>query len=83
MTLIFNDIALLKHLKVKAIKCFFILHICFFYSASSFADNSKLNLLSLPAGFEISIFAENISTPRQITEGSEYIFTASGSKGQI
>ena len=83
MTLIFNDIALLKDLKAKTIKCFFILHICLFYSASSFADNSKLNLLSLPAGFEISIFAENISTPRQITEGSEYIFTASGSKGQI
>ena len=83
MTTIFNDIALSKDLKVKAIKCFFIIQIFLFHSAYSFADDSKLNLLSVPNGFEISIFAENISSPRQITEGSEYIFTASGSAGQI
>ncbi|MDG1712626.1 MAG: hypothetical protein P8H21_02075 [Woeseiaceae bacterium] len=83
MTTSFNDIALSKHLKLNAIKCVFIILIFLFHSAYSFADNSKLNLLSVPPGFEISIFAENISSPRQITEGSEYIFTASGSAGQI
>ena len=35
--------------------------------------SSELDLLNTPDGFEISIFAENISSPRQITEGSEYI----------
>ena len=83
MTTIFNDIALSKDLKVKAIKCFFIIQIFLFHSAYSFAEDSNLNLLSVPNGFEISIFAENISSARQITEGSKYIVAASGSAGQI
>ena len=66
MTSIFNDITLSKDLKVIAIKCFFIVQIFLFHSAYSFADDSKLNLLSVPNGFEISIFAENISSPRQL-----------------
>ena len=47
------------------------------------AENSNLKLLSVPENFKIEIFAEDISSPRQMAEGAEYIFTASGSKGQI
>ena len=47
------------------------------------AENSNLKLLSVPENFKIEIFAEDISSPRQMAEGEEYIFTASGSKGQI
>ena len=36
--------------------------------ASSLVHSNNINDLSLPTGFEISIFADNLESPRQITE---------------
>lgn len=41
------------------------------------------NLLIAPKNFKIEIFADNIKSPRQITQGNKYIFTASGPMGEI
>jgi len=63
-------------------------NVLFLYIILSFplilnADRSNLDLLSAPENFQIEIFAEDIASPRQITEGSQYIFTASGPEGEI
>ena len=58
-------------------------YLLLFYGIFTLNLSSDISLLSVPDGFSIKIYADNISSPRQITEGSEYIFTASGSKGEI
>ena len=58
-------------------------YLLLFYGIFTLNLSSDISLLSVPDGFSIKIYADNISSPRQITEGSEYIFTASGSEGQI
>ena len=58
-------------LDLKLVLYVFIISLIFFFSLFINA-NSNLNKLTLPQGFEISIYADNLDSPRQITE------TASG-----
>ena len=46
---------------------------------SSFIYSNKLDSLNLPSGFEITIFADNLESPRQITETNDG-FIVVGSK---
>tara|TARA_B100000482_G_C12613657_1_gene300217 strand:+ start:4997 stop:6130 length:1134 start_codon:yes stop_codon:yes gene_type:complete len=55
----------------------------FFFLTLELSSNSMISNLKIPNGFKIDIFAEGIKSPRQIAEGSLYIFTASGAKGEI
>ena len=43
--------------------------------------NSELNKLNIPAGFEISIFADNLESPRQIAETDNGYVIAGSKKG--
>ena len=63
----------------------YVLIICIFFISSNQleAQNEKLSLLKVPDGFSIEIFAEDIHSPRQITQGKKYIYTASGPMGEI
>ena len=63
----------------------YVLLICIFFISihDLEAQDEKLSLLNLPKGFSIDIFADNINSPRQITEGKKYIYTASGPMGEI
>ena len=58
-------------LDLKLVLYVFIISLIYFFSFLINA-NSNLNKLTLPQGFEISIYADNLDSPRQITE------TASG-----
>ena len=58
-------------LDLKLILYAFIISVIYFFSFLVYA-NADLNKLTLPPGFEISIYADNLDSPRQITE------TASG-----
>ena len=50
--------------RIKHLLIFSFIHFFSFYShANSFLDN-----LNIPTGFEISIFADELNSPRQITE---------------
>ena len=51
-----------------------------FFSFSSFAD-VKLKDLVAPSGFEITIFADNLNTPRQITETVQGYVIVGSKKG--
>ena len=51
----------------KLVKSVFIIYLIYFFSFFISAD-SNLTKLSLPKGFEISIFADGLESPRQITE---------------
>ena len=51
----------------KLVKSVFIIYLIYFFSFFINAD-SNLTKLSLPKGFEISIFADGLESPRQITE---------------
>ena len=64
-------------------KSVLILYILLILSITSHAGESKVDLLNAPENFNIQIFAENIPSPRQITEGNGYFFTASGPEGEI
>ena len=70
-----------KHNLIK--KYVLIICIIFISSNNIEAQNEKISLLTAPAGFSIEIFAEDIKSPRQITEGKKYIYTASGPMGEI
>ena len=63
----------------------YVLIICIIFISSNNieAQNEKLSLLTAPEGFSIEIFAEDIKSPRQMTEGKKYIYTASGPMGEI
>ena len=63
----------------------YVLIICIIFISSNNieAQNEKISLLTAPAGFSIEIFAEDIKSPRQMTEGKKYIYTASGPMGEI
>lgn len=55
----------------------------FLSSGINFLQSSELKL-SVPFGFEISTFAENIDTPRQMAEGERgFIFVGSRRSGEI
>jgi glucose/arabinose dehydrogenase len=73
----------LARLHSSCIKYLTIIHVLISFPAISYAEDSKLDLLSVPDNFNIELFAENIPSPRQITEGLQYIFTASGPEGEI
>ena len=52
------------------------------YTFSVFVNaNSELNKLNIPAGFEISIFADNLESPRQIAETDNGYVIAGSKKG--
>ncbi len=51
----------------KLVKSVFIIYLIYFFSFFINAD-SNLTKLSLPKGFKISIFADGLESPRQITE---------------
>ena len=59
-------------------KIIFILVI--FLSQFISSDVSKLNV---PEGFEISVFNNEITNPRQMVEGDDYIFVGSRSAGNV
>ena len=48
-----------KHISIISFTCFF----SFFVSA-----DRNIDKLNIPEGFEVSIFADELETPRQITE---------------
>ena len=58
-------------------KSVLILYILLILPITSYAIESKVDLLNAPENFNIQIFAENIPSPRQITEGNGYLFSAS------
>ncbi|MFL2726100.1 MAG: PQQ-dependent sugar dehydrogenase [Gammaproteobacteria bacterium] len=60
-----------------------IICIIFISSNNIEAQNEKISLLTAPAGFSIEIFAEDIKSPRQMSEGMKYIYVASGPMGEI
>ena len=61
-------------------KCFFIIHLfLLFFSSVIFAN---YNDLITPKGFKAELYTSDISAPRQMVEGKEYIFVG-GIKGQI
>tara|TARA_Y100000768_G_scaffold388903_1_gene388528 strand:- start:6227 stop:7375 length:1149 start_codon:yes stop_codon:yes gene_type:complete len=55
------------YIELKLIKCVFIISLIYFFSFFINAE-SNIEKLSLPKGFEISIFADELESPRQITE---------------
>ncbi len=59
---------------------FFILFNIYFISLFINA-NSDLDKLTLPSGFEISIFADNLDSPRQISETDDGYIIAGSKKG--
>ena len=59
---------------------FFILFNIYFISLFINA-NSDLDKLNLPSGFEISIFADNLDSPRQISETDDGYIIAGSKKG--
>ena len=71
----------IKHNLLK--KYVFLLGIFIIFNTQLAAKEKQLSLLNLPAGFSIEIFADNIESPRQISEGKKYIYTASGPMGEI
>ena len=64
--------------KIKQIP--FILLISF-YNSSSISADSYLDKLIIPDGFEISIYAENLDSPRQLTETDKGYVVAGSKKG--
>ena len=60
--------------KIKHLVIFSFIHFFSFYSHA----NSFLDYLNIPNGFEITIFADELNTPRQITETeSGYVIVGS------
>ena len=59
---------------------FFILFNIYFISLFINA-NSDLDKLTLPSGFEISIFADNLDSPRQISETDDGYIIVGSKKG--
>ena len=45
--------------------------------------SSDLSKLNVPEGFEISVFNAEITNPRQMVEGDNYIFVGSRSAGNV
>ena len=45
--------------------------------------SSDLSKLNVPEGFEISVFNAEITNPRQMVEGDDYIFVGSRSAGNV
>ena len=66
------------YLKMK--KYFFIILNCYFVSFFINA-NSDLDNLVLPTGFEISIFADKLDSPRQISETDNGFILFGSKKG--
>ena len=64
--------------KIKQIP--FILLISF-YNSNSISADSYLDKLIIPDGFEISIYAENLDSPRQLTETDKGYVVAGSKKG--
>ena len=62
-----------------------LLIICFIYFISFFINaNSYLNKLNLPSGFEIEIFADELISPRQISETEDgYVIVGSKTGDKI
>ncbi len=70
-------------LDLKLVLYVFIISLIYFFSFLINA-NSNLNKLTLPQGFEISIYADNLDSPRQITEtASGFIVVGSKNDNKI
>tara|TARA_B000000565_G_scaffold251129_1_gene224436 strand:- start:516 stop:1673 length:1158 start_codon:yes stop_codon:yes gene_type:complete len=73
------------YLSNKLIKILSIIYLIFFFSLSVVANNeSKLKKLNIPDNFEISIYADQLNSPRQITETEDgYIVVGSKNGDKI
>lgn len=73
------------YLSSKLIKILSIIYLIFFFSLSVVASNeSKLKKLNIPDNFEISIYADQLNSPRQITETEDgYIVVGSKNGDKI
>jgi glucose/arabinose dehydrogenase len=60
------------------IKCLYFIFTLFSVFVNA---NSEMNKLNIPAGFEISIFADNLESPRQIAETENGYVIAGSKKG--
>ena len=67
----------------NVIKYMLIIYLLYFFSLYISAD-SNINKLFIPEGFEISIYAENLDSPRQLTEtGDGFIIVGSKNGDKI
>ena len=70
------------YLESTLLKYLFIIYLIFFFSFFIRAEsNQNIGKLNLPDGFEISIFAEELESPRQITETDEGYVIVGSKKG--
>ena len=70
------------YLEPTLLKYLFIIYLIFFFSFFIRAEsNQNIGKLNLPDGFEISIFAEELESPRQITETDEGYVIVGSKKG--
>ena len=70
------------YLESTLLKYLFIIYLIFFFSFFIRAEsNQNIGKLNLPDGFEISIFAEELESPRQITETKEGYVIVGSKKG--
>ena len=70
------------YLESTSLKYFFIIYLIFFFSFFIRAEsNQNIGKLNLPDGFQISIFADKLESPRQITETKEGYVIVGSKKG--
>ena len=70
------------YLESTLIKYLFIIYLIFFFSFFIRAEsNQNIGKLNLPDGFQISIFADKLESPRQITETKEGYVIVGSKKG--
>ena len=71
------------YLKSTLIKYLFIIYLIFFFSFFVSAEtNQNIKKLNVPDGFEITLYADGLESPRQITETNDG-FIIVGSKKEI
>ena len=70
------------YLESTLLKYLFIIYLIFFFSFFIRAEsNQNIGKLNLPDGFQISIFADKLESPRQITETKEGYVIVGSKKG--
>ena len=63
------------YLKSKLIKYIFIIYFIFFFSFFIIAETDQnIKKLNVPDGFKITLYADGVISPRQITETNRWIY---------